>query len=262
VTGTHEFRIASSGSTMLLLQSILPALLLARQPSDLVLEGGTHNPFAPPFPFIEQAFLPLLCRIGFDVTATLDRPGFHPNGGGRCRVSIRPAGDLNPLRLGDVRTPGAPLAAWARICLAGLPRQVAQREAETLRRRLALAPEQCVIHEHAEALGPGNTVHVFTAGDGFANVFTGFGSPRVRAEQVAGDALASAEAFIASGASVDEHLADQLLLPLAIARGGSFTTTAPSNHTRTQSLILQEFLPITVTTEPIAPTVWRVQVGT
>ena len=262
VTGTHEFRIASSGSTMLLLQSILPALLLARQPSDLVLEGGTHNPFAPPFPFIEQAFLPLLRRIGFDVTATLDRPGFHPNGGGRCRVSIRPAGDLNPLRLGDVRTPGAPPAAWARICLAGLPRQVAQREAETLRRRIALDPEQCMINEHAEALGPGNTVHVFTAGDGFANVFTGFGSPRVRAEQVAGDALASAEAFIASGASINEHLADQLLLPLAIARGGSFTTTAPSNHTRTQSLILQEFLPITVTTEPIAPTVWRVQVGT
>jgi RNA 3'-terminal phosphate cyclase (ATP) len=262
VTGTHEFRIASSGSTMLLLQSILPALLLARQPSDLVLEGGTHNPFAPPFPFIEQAFLPLLRRIGFDVTATLDRPGFHPNGGGRCRVSIRPAGNLDQLRLGDVRTPGAPLAAWARICLAGLPRQVAQREAETLRRRLALDPEQCMVHEHAEALGPGNTVHVFTAGDGFANVFTGFGSPRVRAEQVASDALASAEAFIASGASVDEHLADQLLLPLAIARGGSFTTTAPSNHTRTQSLILQEFLPITVTTEPIAPTVWRVQVGT
>jgi RNA 3'-terminal phosphate cyclase (ATP) len=117
-----------------------------------------------------------------------------------------------------------------------------------------------VIEEHAEALGPGNTVHVFTAGDGFANVFTGFGSPRVRAEQVAGEALASAEAFIASGASVDEHLADQLLLPLAIARGGGFTTTAPSNHTQTQSFILREFLPVNVTTQPITPSVWRVQV--
>jgi RNA 3'-terminal phosphate cyclase (ATP) len=245
---------------MLLLQSILPPLLLARQPSELVLEGGTHNPFAPPFPFIEQAFLPLLHRMGFDVTATLERPGFYPNGGGRCRVSVRPAGDLNPLRLEDVRDPGAPPTAWARVCLAGLPRQVAQREAETLRRRLALDPEQCVIEEHAEALGPGNTVHVFTAGDGFANVFTGFGSPRVRAEQVAGDALTSAEAFIASGASVDEHLADQLLLPLAIARGGGFTTTAPSNHTQTQSFILREFLPVNVTTQSITPTVWRVQV--
>ena len=260
VTGTHEFRIASSGSTMLLLQSILPPLLLARQPSELVLEGGTHNPFAPPFPFIEQAFLPLLRRMGFNVSASLDRPGFYPNGGGRCRVSIRPAGDLNPLRLEGARNPGTAPATWARVCLAGLPRQVAQREAETLRRRLTLDPEQCVIEEHAEALGPGNTVHVFTAGDGFANVFTGFGSPRVRAEQVAGEALASAEAFIASGASVDEHLADQLLLPLAIARGGGFTTTAPSTHTQTQSFILREFLPVNVTTQPITPSVWRVQV--
>jgi len=262
VAGTHEFRIGSSGSTMLLLQSILPPLLLARQPSDLVLEGGTHNPFAPPFPFIEQAFLPLLRRIGFDVTATLERPGFHPNGGGRCRVSIRPAGALHRLQLEDPRAPGTPPASWARICLAGLPRQVAQREAETLRRRLSLEPDCCTIDEHAEALGPGNTVHVGTTGDGFANVFTGFGAPRVRAEQVADDAIVPAEAFIASGASVEEHLADQLLLPLAIALGGGFTTTAPSDHTRTQSMILREFLPVTVTTEPISPTLWRVQVET
>jgi RNA 3'-terminal phosphate cyclase (ATP) len=259
-TGTHAFRIASSGSTMLLLQSILPPLLLARQPSDLVLEGGTHNPFAPPFPFIEQAFLPLLRRIGFDVTATLERPGFHPNGGGRCRVSIRPASELHRLRLEPTPAPGIPTAAWARVCLAGLPRQIAQWEAETLRRRLALGTDSCVINEHTEALGPGNTVHVGTAGDGFANVFTSFGAPRVRAERVAADAIASAEAFIASGASVDEHLADQLLLPLAIARGGDFTTTALSEHTRTQSMILREFLPVTVTTEPISPAVWRVRV--
>lgn len=262
VTGIHAFRIASSGSTMLLLQSILPPLLLAGEPSELVLEGGTHNPFAPPFPFIEQAFLPLLRRIGFDVSATLDRPGFHPNGGGRCRVSIRPAGELHRLRLEPVPAPGAPTTVWGRVCLAGLPRQIAQREAEILRRRLALEPDGCTIEEHAEALGPGNTVHVGTAGDGFSNVFTGFGAPRVRAEQVAGDAIAPAETFIASGAAVEEHLADQLLLPLAIARGGGFTTTAPSDHTRTQSMILREFLPITVTSEPIAPTVWRVQVGT
>ena len=74
---------------MLLLQTILPPLLLAKQPSELVLEGGTHNPFAPPFPFMAQAFLPLLKRLGFRVEATLERAGFYPNGGGRCRVLIQ-----------------------------------------------------------------------------------------------------------------------------------------------------------------------------
>jgi RNA 3'-terminal phosphate cyclase (ATP) len=62
--GAHEIKIGSAGSTMLLLQTILPPLLLADGPSEVVLEGGTHNPFAPPFPFIQAAFLPLLCRMG------------------------------------------------------------------------------------------------------------------------------------------------------------------------------------------------------
>jgi hypothetical protein len=74
VAGNHEFKIGSAGSTMLLLQTILPPLLLAGQPSEIVLEGGTHNPFAPPFPFIEAAFLPLLRRMGFRVDAVLERP--------------------------------------------------------------------------------------------------------------------------------------------------------------------------------------------
>lgn len=82
--GAYEFKIGSAGSTMLLLQTILPPLLLADGPSEVALEGGTHNPFAPPFPFIEAAFLPLLRRIGFRVEAVLQNPGFYPNGGGRC----------------------------------------------------------------------------------------------------------------------------------------------------------------------------------
>lgn len=298
VPGQHEFKIASAGSTMLLLQTILPPLLLGNAPSEVVLEGGTHNAFAPPFPFIERAFLPLLRWIGFDVEATLERPGFYPNGGGRCRVVIRPGSKLGELRLeGDLpllptRKEGAgermnpqdnelPLSPSlsplvprearetsrlpslsATVCLAGLPRHVGERELAAIRQRLGVAPEHCTLEEHTDAFGPGNTAHVFAAGDGFANVFTGFGSPRVRAEQVAAEAASAAERFLASGAAVDEHLADQLLLPLALARGGSFTTTEPSGHTRTNADILREFLPVTLTTEPVGPAVWRLQLET
>ncbi len=293
VPGVHQFRIASAGSTMLLLQTILPPLLLADAPSEVVLEGGTHNPFAPPFPFIERAFLPLLRRIGFNVEASLERPGFYPNGGGRCRIQIRPAKELQPLRL-DVRDvlaskcaaeglqsragcqparaelatlfgqasslPYLPISAT--VCLAGLPRHVGERELAAIRQRLGLAPEQCTLEEHTDAFGPGNTAHVFAEGDGFANVFTGFGAPRVRAEQVAEEAVGAAERFLASGAAVDEHIADQLLLPLALARGGSFTTTEPSGHTRTNADILREFLPVTLTTTSVGTAVWRLQLET
>jgi RNA 3'-terminal phosphate cyclase (ATP) len=283
VPGAHEFKIASAGSTMLLLQTILPPLLLANAPSEVVLEGGTHNPFAPPFPFIERAFLPLLRRIGFDVEAVLERPGFYPNGGGRCHVAIRPAKDLKALRLevgqasslsAGLPAPepetgwkpagqaGMPVPLSAVVCLAGLPRHVGERELSAVRQRLALAPERCTIAEHPEAFGPGNSLHVVAEGEGFANVFTGFGAPRVRAEQVAEEAVCVTERFLASGAAVDEHLADQLLLPLALARGGSFTTTEPSGHTRTNVEILREFLPVSVVTEPVGPGRWHLQLET
>ncbi len=305
VAGAHEFKIASAGSTMLLLQTILPPLLLAHGPSEVVLEGGTHNPFAPPFPFIERAFLPLLRRIGFDVEAALERAGFYPNGGGRCRVAIRPAQELKALRLdahglpvaqvgnlqfrrlavgntSEEATPadcqsatpqtaslrctdgaggvGGERQLSATVCLAGLPRHIGERELAAVRQRLALAPERCTIEEHTEAFGPGNSLHVSADADGFANVFTGFGAPRVRSEQVADEAVSAAEAFLASGTVVDEHLADQLLLPLALARGGSFTTTEPSGHTRTNVEVIRAFLSNRIALEPVAPGQWRITV--
>ncbi|HRI13508.1 MAG TPA: RNA 3'-terminal phosphate cyclase [Verrucomicrobiota bacterium] len=272
--GSFEFKIGSAGSTMLLLQTILPPLMLADRPSELVLEGGTHNPFAPPFPFIDLGFLPLLRRIGFNVEAVLDRPGFYPNGGGSCLVSIQPATALSALTLearilnpalsqkageGEDRTTGASILS-AHVCLAGLPRHIGERELAVVHQRLTIPPARCAIEEISEALGPGNTIHLVAATDGFAEVFTGFGAPRVRAEQVAEEALAQAEAFLVSGAAVDEHLANQLLLPLALARGGSFVTTAPSEHTRTNAGIVREFLQTNITMNSCGPAQWRVTV--
>jgi len=257
VPGQHTFRIAGAGSTMLLMQAVLPPLLLAEQPSELILEGGTHNPLAPPFPFINRAFLPLLRRMGFSVEAALEIPGFHPNGGGRCRVTVRPAHPLIPLDLG-APMPSANLSAVA--CLAGLPRIIAERELACLQQRLPLSADRCTIEDHPEALGPGNSLHVIAETDGFANVFTGFGAPRVRSEAVAESTVAVAQAFLSRDVPVDEHLADQLLLPLALARGGRFLTTEPTQHTRTNIGIIQQFLHQRIAIEPAGPDRWAITV--
>src|SRR5690242_17256048 len=83
VAGEHRFAIGSAGSTTLVLQTVLPALLLADAPSTVLLDGGTHNPLAPPFPHLARAFLPLVERMGPRVSAVLERAGFYPAGGGR-----------------------------------------------------------------------------------------------------------------------------------------------------------------------------------
>lgn len=258
--GDYTFRIASAGSTMLLLQTVLLPLLSTGKASSLILEGGTHNPFAPPFPFVEHAFAPLLRRIGFALELTLERPGFYPNGGGRCRVTLSPSLDLTSLSL-EATAPADRVAVSAIALVAGLPKHVGERELLRVCDRLGFPPAQAQVQMHADAFGPGNTLHVSVPADGYANVFTGFGSPKVRAEQVADTAASAAKAFLSHSVSVDEHLADQLLLPLALARGGSFTTTEPSGHTRTNIDIIQQFLNVPITTEPQSPGVWRITVS-
>src|SRR5262249_21779317 len=70
MAGEYAFAVGTAGSATLVLQTILPALLRANAPSRLTLEGGTHNPFAPPFNFLTKAFLPLIRRMGARVETT------------------------------------------------------------------------------------------------------------------------------------------------------------------------------------------------
>ena len=97
--GDYSFNIGTAGSTMLVLQTVLPALMVADGPSTIVLEGGTHNPLAPPFDFLARAYAPLVERLGPRIRMRLERPGFYPAGGGRAVVTIEPARQLVPLNL-------------------------------------------------------------------------------------------------------------------------------------------------------------------
>jgi len=138
--GTYSFGIGTAGSTTLVLQTVLLPLTLASEPSRITLDGGTHNPFAPPFDFLEKAYLPLVQRMGPKVRIHLERPGFYPAGGGRIVVDIEPTSQLEPIEL----TERGPLVA-RRACahLANLPHHVAQRELRVVGRKLNW-PAECL----------------------------------------------------------------------------------------------------------------------
>ncbi|HEY0705953.1 MAG TPA: RNA 3'-terminal phosphate cyclase, partial [Polyangia bacterium] len=153
--GHHRFTIETAGSATLVLQTVLPALLMAPAPSHLVLEGGTHNPSAPPFDFLARVFLPIINRLGPQVTAILERPGFYPAGGGRFSVSIQPAKTLQPVAL-DTRGPVR--GRQVRAVVANLPRAIAERELSTLARRLSWRSEELQVEDRSDSLGPGNVV--------------------------------------------------------------------------------------------------------
>lgn len=136
-----NFELVPPEVLMLVLQTILPALIQADAPSEIVIEGGTHNQWAPPFDYLQRVFLPLLNRMGPTVEAKLERYGFFPAGGGRIHVKIQPAKMLTGFELLERGSPAISLKA-ARILISNLPLNIAEREAERLVRRLNLQPEE------------------------------------------------------------------------------------------------------------------------
>jgi len=236
--GTYHFSVGSAGSTTLVLQTILPVLLTADAPSKVVIEGGTHNPFAPPFPFLERTFIPLINRMGPTVRLTLHRPGFFPAGGGKLEVDIEPVARLGRLELtgrGEVQ------GIRATAIVAGLPRHIAERELKVLGRQLDLPASHLQVQEERAAHGPGNVVLIEIALPEVTEVVTGFGQRGKPAERVAREAAMEAKAFLEAGVPVGQHLADQLLLPLALGSGGVYVTQSLTPHTETNIEVIRRF---------------------
>lgn len=239
VPGDYKFSIGTAGSTGLVLQTILMPLLLAGGPSRLVLEGGTHNMLAPPFEFIEKSFLPIVNRLGPNVAARLVRHGFYPGGGGRIEVDIAPA----PLAPIECVERGALQRESATAFFAGLPFEIAEREIRTVRKLLPDWREEAfAVRELPEDCGPGNILLLEAQYEHVTEIVSGFGKLGLPAEQLAKRAAGRMTGYLASKAFAGPYLADQLVLPFALAGGGVFTTVKPSDHLRTAIDIIALFL--------------------
>ena len=255
--GRYRFAIESAGSTSLVVQTLLPALMTAGGSSDLILDGGTHNPFAPPFDFLNLAFLPLINRMGPTVSARLCRPGFYPGGGGQVQLHIEPVAALSPIELPER---GEILDQHACAMVSNLPEHIAHRELKVIGAELGLAPDNIEVRQ-VVATGPGNALLVVVKSRWITEVFTGFGQRGIRAEEVAARLGRQVHRYLAAAVPVGEHLADQLLLPLALAGGGAYRTLQPSLHTATNIAVLSRFLAISIQCTKILGDRWDIVLG-
>ncbi len=239
--GDYRFAIGTAGSCTLVLQTVLPALWYADMPASLQVSGGTHNPSAPPADFLIRTWLPIVRRMGVRCEIELLRHGFFPAGGGEVSARVEPGA---PTRL-DLVSRGELRASRATAIVAGVPVDVARRELAEAARRLPSLPElQAETRVLPAREGPGNALLIELEHSTVSEVFTGFGARGVPAEAVADQVASSVRAYLDSGAAVGEHLADQLLLPMALAGGGRLLTNHASSHLLTNLALIAKFLPI------------------
>ena len=247
----YTFSVGTAGSATVVLQTVLPALLTADEPSELTLEGGTHNPWAPPYDFLAQAFFPLVEQMGPRITKGLEKYGFYPAGGGRFTVGIEPTEELQGIELLER---GAVLSRSATALVANLSRNIGQREIDSLAKKLNWPPNCFHVNEISNSNGPGNVVLIEIVSENVQEVFTAFGRVGIKAKSVAGEALKQARDYLATNVPVGPYLADQLLLPLAIAAWKSgnssrFRTLPLTRHSKTQIKVLSQFLDVPISVE-------------
>jgi len=253
--GDYRFGIGSAGSTTLVLQAILPALLCAPGPTNITLEGGTHNPYAPPLDFLEHAFLPIVNRMGPRVSVAMERAGFYPAGGGRIFVNVEPTAKLSPLIL---ESRGQTTRRAAKAIVAALPGDIAKRELKRIEKMLGWSGDELQIRQLPDDQGPGNILTLMIQSEHVTEVFTGFGMKGVTAEGVAEHAIQQVRRYLAAGVPVGPCLADQLLIPFALSGGGAFVTQELTRHATTNIEVIRKFLAVVITLEESAQHAIRV----
>lgn len=245
-------RGGSAGSVTLIFQTVLLPLVYAAGPSQVTLKGGTHVPWSPSYDYIVHVFLPTLGRMGVRATCHLDAWGMYPAGGGQMRVEIDPlppgengSQTLTPLTLlerGPLRRVGGQGVAL------NLPADIAQRLANRANNVLRSRGVQAEMMPRRVG-GPGIGAGIFLVAE-YKHTAAGFaalGAKGKPADQVADEACDDLLAHHTTGAAVDPHLADQLLLPMALAAGPSaFQTSQVTQHLLTNAYMIQQFLAVNI----------------
>ena len=224
-------------------------LALAPGESHLTLRGGTHVPWAPSVDYLQEVFLPTVASMGLEAEVDLVAWGFYPAGGGEVRVRIRGrSGSLSPIALTDR---GAVRRVWGRGVVSNLPAHIPQRMVDRARNLLARAGLRADLQPLVvRGAGPGAGIFLFVQYEHARAGFTAYGRKGLPADQVAEAACRDLLAHHETGAPVDPYLADQLLLPMALATGVSrIVTSAITRHLLTNLAVLQAFLPIRATVE-------------
>ncbi|MBK8988522.1 MAG: RNA 3'-phosphate cyclase [Chloroflexi bacterium] len=240
---TQAAQGGSAGAVTLIFQAVLWPLLFAAAPTQLTLRGGTHVPFSPPFHYLTEVFGPAVARLGAAFSANLTAWGWYPMGGGEMIAIIQPihqltTADLSRTAVAHARVRG--LAAVTNLP-ADIPQRMARR-ADNLLRQAKLLGQVTAVRERG--LGPGAGIFLWLPQAGFSSL----GRKGLPADKVAETAVAECRAFMDNGADVDKRLADQLLLPLALAHGRShFTTDQITQHTLTNVALLRDWLNVSIT---------------
>jgi RNA 3'-phosphate cyclase len=236
-SGNFQFDIGTAGSSSLVLQTVAVPLSMAPDVSSVTITGGTHVPWSPCVDYLQRHWLLFLRRIGFDIDLT--------QGGGCIHATIHPARARAPLH---VTERGRLQRIRGVSGVANLDMSVAERQRrQALNRLVACCPDVAIELVQLPSRSKGTLLLLVAEFEHSQCCYYGLGARGKPAERVADEAVDGLEEFLATDGAIDEHLADQLILPLACAAGASeLRTSKVTLHLATNAEVVMAFLPVRI----------------
>ena len=262
--GSHSFDIGTAGSVTLVLHALLPVLVACGEAAEVTLRGGTDIRAAPPLDYFTHVTLPLLARIGIDARLVIHRRGYFPHGGGEVTLAV----SRSTLRPREFPDPGALTHIGGLAHVAGIDPDIARRMRDAFLATLAAGPGSAAritprmdvaALAPTDATGSGGAIVAWAATE-HALLGAGRVAQRgVRAETLGSEVAAELNGDLSAGVCVDVHAGDQILVYLALAGGGAFSTREVTSHAHTAMWLIEQFLPVHFECTPEGPRV-RVRV--
>jgi RNA 3'-terminal phosphate cyclase (ATP) len=247
--GAYTFDVAqaakggSAGSVSLILQTVLLPLAMAEGGSELTLRGGTHVSWSPAFDYIKRVYLPTLARMGVQAKVRIRNWGWYPIGGGEVRATVVGKGREARFAGLDLRQRGELLRVRGLSASSNLPKHIRIRqERSALQALRSNGVNARVDVVDAPSKGQGTVVFLWSEFENAVAGFTSLGERGKPAEHVAEEAANDLLEHLESDTALDPYLADQLVLPMALAAGPShLTTQRATQHLLTNAWVVNQF---------------------
>ncbi len=238
--GQFEFDVGTAGSISLVLQTCLVPAVLAKSPIHITVKGGTDVNWSPPIDYMRLVHLPILGRFGPECDLEVRSRGFYPEGGGAVDLDIAPAGGLACV---DLSSAGQPVQVEGVAYVQNLPKEIASRIKHAAIQKLVDLGSVNI--EEDSSRGPSTGAGIVLAARCQNTVIgsSALGAKGIRSETLGERCASDLLETLSSGASVDEHMMDQLLPYMALARGGSAMIAEElTQHAETNIWVIERFM--------------------
>jgi RNA 3'-terminal phosphate cyclase (ATP) len=242
--GTFTWDIGTAGSATMLALSILPLACFADAPTTARITGGIFQDFAPSPYHMQYVLAPLLERMGVRLALRVLRAGYVPRGAGVLELHVTPTPrPLHPLILVSPGQLGRVYGIAFSSHLEG--RRVSERMARSCEEHLTQAGLAVTIArvDDTAALHAGASLAVWAESSTGYIMGADRAGARGRSSEAIGRFVAAALlADWASGATVDRHMADQLVLFAALVDGTSrYLAPYQTDHLASNLWLVSQF---------------------